>query len=92
MISPSRIVEILRQCAEDDYFRKDGERDAYADFFLDLEGEDDKNKIATYLDNERKTTEIAIDKGEYSYEGWKRALGKLDAIDKIERAIKEYGE
>lgn len=92
MIRASRVVEILQQCANDDYLRKDGERNAYMDFFMDLEGESDRDKISTYLDNEKKATRISMDSGKYSYEGWRRALGKLDAIDKIERALEEYGE
>ena len=44
MIRASRVVEILQQCANDDYLRKDGERSAYMDFFMDLEGESDRDK------------------------------------------------
>lgn len=92
VVSPGRIVEILQQCVSDDILRMDGERIAYEDFFLDLEGEEDEDKIGIYLDNERRATRLQIDGGELSHDGWRRALGRLDAIEKIEKAIEKYGK
>lgn len=91
MINHARIAEILHQIATDELLRKEGERQAYEDFIMNNSPDEDIEKVYTYIQSERKMAEMT--KEEYlSYEDYMNARGRLDAYDKIERALVKYGE
>lgn len=91
MINHARIAEILHNIATDVALRIKGEIDAYEDFTLDVSPDEDIGKVYTYIQNERRAAEMT--KEEYpSYEEYMVARGRLDAYDKIEKALVKYGE
>lgn len=91
MINHVRIAEILHQAVTDELLRKDGERQAYEDFMTNLSPEENMDKVYTYVQDERALAEMT--KEEYpSYEDYMDARGRLDAYDKIEKALIDHGE
>ena len=91
MIKHGRIAEILQQAVAEELLIKDGERQAYEDFIMNISPDEDMEKVYTYIQNERKMAEIA--KEEYlSYEDFMGIKGRLIAYDKIEKGLIDYGE
>lgn len=91
MINHARIAEILHQIVTDELLRKNGERQAYEDFITNNSPEEDIDKVYAYIQDERALAEMT--KEEYpSYEDYMDARGRLDAYDKIEKALVKYGE
>lgn len=91
MIKHTRIAEILHDAATDVSLRVEGEIKAYEDFLLGVSPDEDMDKVYTYIQNERRMAQLT--KEEYpSYEDYMRARGRLDAYDKIEKALIDHGE
>lgn len=91
MIKHDRIIEILHQEANDRLLKVQGEDSAYTDWEVSISPDDDMDKVYGYLQDERALAQLT--KEEYpSYEEYMRARGRLDAYDKIEKALNDYGE
>lgn len=91
MIKHTRIAEILHDAATDVSLRVEGEVKAYEDFLTSVLPDEDIEKVYAYIQSERRMAEMT--KKEYpSYEDYMDARGRLDAYDKIEKALIDHGE